>query len=75
MVKTFNLLTKNKGHWKKLQIGCANKTGARGYAPYVENIMMDLMYELPSKKNIVECIVNEDTILNNKEPILIYENP
>ena len=35
---------------------------------------MDLMYELPSEDNVLECIINEDTILNKKKPILIYEN-
>lgn len=52
----------------------SRKTGARGLRSIVENSMMDLMYKLPSEDNVVECIVNEETILNKKQPILIYEN-
>lgn len=50
------------------------KTGARGLRSIVENAMMDIMYEIPSEKNVKECIVNEDTILKNKKPILVYDN-
>lgn len=50
------------------------KTGARGLRSIVENAMMELMYELPSEEGVIECVVNEDTILNNTKPILIYEN-
>jgi ATP-dependent Clp protease ATP-binding subunit ClpX len=50
------------------------KTGARGLRSIVENAMMDIMYEIPSEKNIKECIINEDTILNNKKPLLVYKN-
>ncbi len=50
------------------------KTGARGLRSIVENAMMDIMYDIPSEKNVKECIVNEDTILKNKKPILVYDN-
>jgi ATP-dependent Clp protease ATP-binding subunit ClpX len=52
----------------------ASKTGARGLRSIVESAMMDLMYELPAKQGVVECVINEEAILNHKEPILIYEN-
>ncbi len=50
------------------------KTGARGLRAIVESAMMDIMYDIPSKKDVEECIVNEDTILKNKKPILVYKN-
>jgi ATP-dependent Clp protease ATP-binding subunit ClpX len=49
------------------------KTGARGLRAILENVMLDVMYELPSQSNVEECIVNEDVILSNSNPILIYE--
>jgi ATP-dependent Clp protease ATP-binding subunit ClpX len=48
------------------------KTGARGLRSILESIMLDIMYELPSQTNISECIINEDVILNNQRPIVLY---
>jgi ATP-dependent Clp protease ATP-binding subunit ClpX len=50
------------------------KTGARGLRAILEEVMMDLMYELPSQKNVKEVIINEDVIDQSGQPILIYEN-
>jgi ATP-dependent Clp protease ATP-binding subunit ClpX len=33
------------------------------------------MYEIPSKENVVECVVGEEVVLKNEEPILLYEQP
>ncbi len=49
------------------------KAGARGLRAILEEIMLDVMYEVPSKTGILECIINEDTVNNNEKPILIYE--
>ena len=48
------------------------KSGARGLRSILESIMLDIMYELPSQTNISECIINEDVILNNQRPIVLY---
>ncbi len=48
------------------------KTGARGLRSILESVMLDVMYELPSQTNISECIINEDVILNNQRPIVLY---
>lgn len=47
------------------------KTGARGLRSILENAMLDVMYKLPSLKDVSECIVNEDVIENGAEPILV----
>jgi len=52
----------------------AQKTGARGLRAILEEVMLDLMYELPSQKNVKEVIVNEDVIHQTGEPIILYEN-
>ncbi len=49
------------------------KTGARGLRAILEDVMLDVMYEIPSQKGINECIIKEETILKNEKPILIYE--
>lgn len=49
------------------------KTGARGLRAILEEIMLDVMYEIPSEKGIVECIINEDTVVKKERPILIYK--
>ncbi len=50
------------------------KTGARGLRAILEKAMLDVMYDLPSKQDVKECVISEDVILNKAEPILIYEN-
>jgi ATP-dependent Clp protease ATP-binding subunit ClpX len=49
------------------------KTGARGLRAILEEVMLDVMYEIPSQKGIRECLVNEDTITKKEKPILVYE--
>ena len=49
------------------------KTGARGLRAILEEIMLDVMYEIPSQKGIKECLINEDTVIKKEKPILIYE--
>lgn len=48
------------------------KTGARGLRAILEQSMMDVMYELPSLKNVRECIINEDVVLKSEKPLYIY---
>ncbi|MFT6817715.1 MAG: ATP-dependent Clp protease ATP-binding subunit ClpX [Myxococcota bacterium] len=40
----------------------------------IEEIMLDVMYDLPSKSNVKECIISEDVVLRKREPILVYES-
>ncbi|GGC93123.1 ATP-dependent Clp protease ATP-binding subunit ClpX [Thalassobacillus devorans] len=40
------------------------KTGARGLRSIIENIMLDVMYELPSRDDIEKCIITKETVLN-----------
>jgi ATP-dependent Clp protease ATP-binding subunit ClpX len=39
----------------------------------MEDIMLDIMYEIPSQSNIKECIVNEEVALNREKPLLLFE--
>lgn len=49
------------------------KSGARGLRAIMENAMLDIMYEIPSIENLKECVISEDVILRNEDPILLYE--
>ncbi|HEX16348.1 MAG: ATP-dependent Clp protease ATP-binding subunit ClpX [Deltaproteobacteria bacterium] len=49
------------------------KSGARGLRAILEKVMLDIMYEIPSKGNVKECIIGEDVILRGEKPILVYE--
>jgi ATP-dependent Clp protease ATP-binding subunit ClpX len=49
------------------------KTGARGLRSIMEKVMLDIMYEIPTLSNVKECVVNEDVIVSQERPIMIYE--
>ena len=50
------------------------KTGARGLRSIIEEIMRDIMFEIPSNPSIEKCIVTKETVTENKAPKII-ENP
>jgi len=49
------------------------KSGARGLRAILEGCMLDIMYNIPSTENVKECVIGEDVVLNNEDPILLYE--
>ena len=49
------------------------KSGARGLQSILENIMLEIMYEIPSKGNVRECLINDEVIFKGEGPILVYE--
>ncbi len=50
------------------------KTGARGLRAILEDVMLDVMYEIPSKRGVAECIINEEAISQKDRAILVYED-
>ncbi|MEK7879243.1 MAG: ATP-dependent Clp protease ATP-binding subunit ClpX, partial [candidate division NC10 bacterium] len=48
-------------------------TGARGLRAILEEVMLDVMYELPSIRGLKKCIITREVILNRERPILISE--
>ncbi|PZR04718.1 MAG: ATP-dependent Clp protease ATP-binding subunit ClpX [Archangium gephyra] len=48
------------------------RTGARGLRAILESVMMELMYEIPSKKTAKEVVINEDAVLKKKDPVVLY---
>ena len=49
------------------------KTGARGLRAILEDVMLDIMYEVPSQNNIKECVITDDVVNKKEKPILTYE--
>jgi len=47
------------------------KTGARALRSIVEDFMLDIMYELPNRKDIEKCVITKDVVENGEEPIFI----
>ncbi|PIC70671.1 ATP-dependent Clp protease ATP-binding subunit ClpX [Sporosarcina sp. P18a] len=52
----------------------ARKTGARGLRSIIENIMLDVMYDLPSLEEVKKCIITKDSVLGKSTPILHRED-
>jgi ATP-dependent Clp protease ATP-binding subunit ClpX len=51
------------------------KTGARGLRSVIEESMLDVMFEIPSKGNVKEVIVDEKTIDEKAPPKIVYKTP
>lgn len=49
------------------------KTGARGLRGILEKIMNNVMFELPSRKDVARCIITEETVKEERDPELILE--
>ncbi len=49
------------------------KTGARGLRAIMENIMLEIMYDIPSQPDIKEVLISEEVVLRNAQPIVMYQ--
>ncbi|MEA2626632.1 MAG: ATP-dependent Clp protease ATP-binding subunit ClpX [Candidatus Binatota bacterium] len=49
------------------------KSGARGLRAIMENIMLDVMFEIPSQPTIKEVVISEEVVRNRDQPIIVYE--
>src|SRR5471032_2504319 len=50
-----------------------HKSGARGLRAILEQAMLNVMYEVPSHKNIREIVLSEDCIMKKEAPLIVYE--
>ena len=50
------------------------KTGARGLRSIMENVMMDMMYEIPSDSNVGICTVTSDAVEGKGKPEIVYRD-
>ncbi len=49
----------------------AQKTGARGLRTVLEETLLDVMYEIPSRTDIKKCVVSAETVTNRQRPLLL----
>ncbi len=49
------------------------KTGARGLRSIFEKAMMDIMFDIPSRDDVKKCIITKETIENQQEPVLVFD--
>lgn len=50
------------------------KTGARGLRTIMENILLDVMYDLPSMQNVSKVVVDDAVVRGEAKPFIVYEN-
>jgi ATP-dependent Clp protease ATP-binding subunit ClpX len=50
-----------------------NKAGARGLRAIVESAMLDIMYEVPSRRNVREIVISEDVIEKGEAPLVVLD--
>ncbi len=50
------------------------ESGARGLRAILEEAMLDIMYDVPSKQGIKEVVINDDVISRGEPPLIVYEN-
>ena len=50
------------------------KTGARGLRTIIEDTLLDVMYEIPSRTDVVKCVVNGETIRRKTRPLLLTQS-
>lgn len=55
------------------KLSSERKSGARGLRAVLENTMLDIMYELPSTRDVKECVISEEVVFNKEKPILLFE--
>ncbi|MBN1614860.1 MAG: ATP-dependent Clp protease ATP-binding subunit ClpX [Deltaproteobacteria bacterium] len=55
------------------KLSAERKSGARGLRSILENIMLDIMYDIPSREDVKECVISEDVVVSREQPILLFE--
>ncbi|HOT51984.1 MAG TPA: ATP-dependent Clp protease ATP-binding subunit ClpX, partial [Candidatus Hydrogenedentes bacterium] len=55
-------------------VAIAKNTGARGLRSILEEIMLDVMFDVPSRNDVRECVITPGVILNHEDPLLVYES-
>jgi ATP-dependent Clp protease ATP-binding subunit ClpX len=48
-------------------------SGARGLRSIMEEIMLDVMYDIPDMEGVEECIIGKDVVLKKQPPVIVYE--
>jgi ATP-dependent Clp protease ATP-binding subunit ClpX len=49
------------------------ETGARGLRTIIEQTLLDVMFEIPSRRDVRKCVISDDTIANRSQPLLLTQ--
>ena len=60
--------------WAVAREATKRKSGARGLRAILEDVMLEIMYDIPSQENVKECIISEEVISKRKMPLILYES-
>ncbi len=55
------------------RVALKRKAGARGLRSILEQTMLDIMYEMPSRNDVSEVVISEEVIVNGAEPMIVYD--
>ena len=64
----------NEALWAVAREAIKRKSGARGLRAILEDVMLEIMYDIPSQENVKECVISEDVIYKREKPLILYEN-
>ncbi|MEG0380364.1 MAG: ATP-dependent protease ATP-binding subunit ClpX, partial [Kurthia sp.] len=56
------------------KLAIERKTGARGLRSIIENVMLDVMFEIPSRDDIAKCVITKETLTEQAHPKLLLED-
>ncbi len=54
-------------------VALGRKAGARGLRSILENTMLDIMYDIPSRTDVSEVVINEESIRHGAQPLIVYD--
>lgn len=58
---------------KMAQLAISRNTGARGLRSIIEDVMRDIMFDLPSRNDVSKVIITPETVTNHTEPQLVLK--
>ena len=68
---SIELVFTDEALWEIADKALERETGARGLRSIIENALLDVMFELPSRKDVSKCVITKETILKGLKPTLV----
>jgi ATP-dependent Clp protease ATP-binding subunit ClpX len=70
---SIELVFTEDGLWEIAQRALERETGARGLRSIIEGALLDVMFELPSRRDVSKCVITKETISKGLKPTLVTE--
>ncbi|HEX3454430.1 MAG TPA: hypothetical protein VHS03_07380, partial [Gaiellaceae bacterium] len=65
------LVFTDDGLWEIADRALERETGARGLRSIIEGALLDVMFELPSRRDVTQCVITKETISKGQKPTLV----